>query len=135
MSDYITREERRLIDEAIAAGRVRVMPPATYSEGYWTPDSWKEMHRKTWEIGKARGVQERAKKLAQELGPPVALVEALAVAPVGSYRHEGSNDTDRRIVELLARGFTHKKIAAEIGLASGTVSMRIKRMKDRKGVR
>ena len=117
MPDKLTNQERQLIDEAVAAGRVTVVPQGQSGVNLEAM-SWMEQRDQHWRLANAR--LNRLNAAAGELA---------ANRRVTGYRSPQSIEMDRKVAKLLVMGMTQRQIAAATGLTMSAVAQRIARMK------
>lgn len=117
MPDKLTNQERQLIDEAVSAGRVTVVPQGKSGISLEAV-SWMEQLDQHWKQANAR-----LKWLNAAAG------ELAANRHVKGYRSPQSIEMDKKVAKLLLTGMTQRQIAAATGLTMSAVAQRIARMK------
>jgi hypothetical protein len=120
MADKLTKEERRLIDDAIAQGRVQVIPAGQMTQTY-EAISWKAQLQMTWKMSLARRRANRPPDPRSPAHPP----------PLVANGSDESAALDARIMTLAEEGHSYRKIGEIVGLSKNGVAKRMAKMKRR----
>ena len=120
MPDYITDEERRLIEEALQAGKVQIIPLGKTSfAGY----EWDEQQRQLRQV--------EPKKISATING----TQNEGIKRLNHYRSLAAQQREAHVEALLNSGMNKAVVSSLTGISRRRINHMLERMEKRKGVK